>query len=237
MPLDQIKALTFDVFGTVVDWRGSIIREGLALNEEKGWSIDWASFADAWRGLYQPSMTKVRNGEVPWTNLDDLHRASLDTVLKRFRIRDLEEDEIARLHKVWHRLDPWPDTVAGLHRLKRRFILATLSNGNIALIVNMAKRGGLPWDAVLGAEVAQHYKPQPQVYLTTASLLGLEPEECLMVAAHNKDLVAAAECGFRTAFVRRPREHGWNQTTDLEASHQFDVLAENFIDLADQLGC
>ena len=237
MPSDQIKALTFDVFGTVVDWRGTIIREGAALNRDKGWNIDWARFADAWRAQYQPSMTKVRNGEVPWTKLDDLHRQSLLTVLKRFRVRDLGEDDIEQLNLVWHRLDPWPDAVGGLYRLKKRFILATLSNGNVALIVNMAKRASLPWDAVLGAEVARHYKPQPEAYLTTASLLGLAPEQCMMVAAHNGDLVAAAECGFRTAFVRRPREHGFHQTSDLEPSHAFDFTAENFSDLADQLGC
>ena len=237
MPSDQIKALTFDVFGTVVDWRGTIIREGATLNREKGWNIDWARFADAWRAQYQPSMTKVRNGEVPWTKLDDLHRQSLLTVLKRFRVRDLGEDDIEQLNLVWHRLDPWPDAVGGLYRLKKRFILATLSNGNVALIVNMAKRASLPWDAVLGAEVARHYKPQPEAYLTTASLLGLAPDQCMMVAAHNGDLVAAAECGFRTAFVRRPREHGFHQTSDLEPSHAFDFAAENFSDLADQLGC
>ena len=234
---DDIKALTFDVFGTVVDWRGTIIREGVALNREKGWNVDWGRFADAWRGLYQPSLSKVRNGEIPWTKLDDLHRESLLAVLKRFRLRDLSPDEIEHMNRVWHRLDPWFDVVGGLYRLKRRFILATLSNGNVALIVNMAKRASLPWDVVLGAEIAGHYKPQPEAYLTAAELLGLAPEQCMMVAAHNGDLVAAAECGFRTAFVRRPREHGFNQTSDLEADHPFDFVAEHFSDLADQLGC
>jgi 2-haloacid dehalogenase len=237
MPRDDIKALTFDVFGTVVDWRGTIIREGKALNGKKGWNVDWGRFADAWRGLYQPSLSRVRDGQIPWAKLDDLHRESLEIVLKRFRLKDLSEEEIDQLNRVWHRLDPWFDVVGGLYRLRRRFILATLSNGNVALIVNMAKRAGLPWDAVLGAEVARHYKPQPEAYLITAELLGLAPEQCMMVAAHNGDLVAAAACGFRTAFVKRPREHGQHQTTDLEPSHPFDFVAEHFSDLADQLGC
>src|SRR5262245_12078267 len=232
----SIKALTFDVFGTVVDWRSSITREGLALGRRKGIEVDWARFADSWRGLYQPSMDRVRKGEVPWMKLDDLHRASLDQLLREFRITGLSEAEIDDLNRAWHRLDPWPDVVEGLTRLKRQFILATLSNGNVALIVNMAKRAGLPWDAVLGAEVARHYKPQPEAYLTTAALLGLKPEQCLMVAAHNNDLVAASAQGFRTAFVHRRTEHGPTQTTNLRAERPWDVVAEDFVDLAAKLG-
>jgi 2-haloacid dehalogenase len=233
----QIKALTFDVFGTVVDWRSSIAREGQALGRAKQLDVDWVKFADAWRGLYQPAMDRVRRGEVPWTKLDDLHRASLVQLLEQFGIRGLDEAEIDDLNRAWHRLDPWPDAVAGLTRLKRRFILATLSNGNVALMVNMAKRAGLPWDAILGAEVVQCYKPQPRAYLGTAALLGLAPAECLMVAAHNGDLAAAQAQGFRTAFVVRPTEHGPAQTTDLKAERDWDVVATDFNDLASKLGC
>jgi 2-haloacid dehalogenase len=232
-----IKALTFDVFGTVVDWRSTIAREGQALGRAKQLDVDWVAFADAWRGLYQPAMERVRRGEVPWTKLDDLHRASLVELLDRFAIRGLSEADIDELNRAWHRLDPWPDAVAGLTRLRRRFILATLSNGNVALMVNMAKRAGLPWDAILGAEVVQCYKPQPKAYLGTAALLGLAPSSCLMVAAHNGDLAAAQAQGFRTAFVVRPTEHGPAQTTDLKPERDWDVVATDFNDLASKLGC
>ena len=235
--MTSVQALTFDVFGTVVDWRRSIIREGEALGRAKGLTIDWARFADAWRGLYQPMLSRVRNGELQWTRLDDLHRMSLDRLLVEFGIAGLSEDEIDHLNRAWHRLEPWPDAVEGLTRLRRRFILATCSNGNVALIVNMAKRAGLPWDAVLGAEVARHYKPQPEAYRVTAELLGLRPEQCMMVAAHNGDLAAAAGCGFRTAFVPRPSEHGPGQSTDLAPTRDWDVVAEDFVDLAAKLGC
>ena len=235
--LDSVKALTFDVFGTVVDWRSSLIREGEALGRAKGLSVDWSKFADAWRGQYQPMLSRVRKGEMPWTRLDDLHRLSLDRLLVDFRITGLSDAEVDHLNRAWHRLDPWPDAVEGLTRLRRRFILATLSNGNVALIVNMAKRAGLPWDAVLGAEVARHYKPQPETYLITADLLGLRPEQCLMVAAHNGDLGAASGCGLRTAFVPRPQEHGPGQSTDLTPTKPWDVVAKDFVDLATKLGC
>ena len=233
----QIKACIFDVFGTVVDWRNSIAREGEALGRAKGLQVDWLKFADAWRGLYQPAMEKVRSGAMPWTKLDDLHRMSLDRLLKDFGVTGLTEAEIDEFNRAWHRLDPWPDAVAGLTRLKRRFILATLSNGNVALMVNMAKRAGLPWDAVLGAEVARCYKPQPGAYLTTAALLGLAPAECLMVAAHNGDLAAASALGLRTAFVPRPMEHGPGQSKDVAPAREWDVVARDFVDLADRLGC
>ena len=233
----EIAALTFDVFGTVVDWRSSLVREGEAFGRAHGLTVDWVRFADAWRGLYQPMLERVRSGSLPWTKLDDLHRMALDRLLAEFGIHKLSETDVDHLNRAWHRLEPWPDAVAGLTRLKRRFVLATLSNGNVALIVNMARHAGLPWDAVLGAEVARHYKPQPQAYLTTAALLGLEPRQCLMVAAHNGDLAAASKVGFRTAFVRRPTEHGPAQTTDLAASQSWDVVAESFIDLAARLGC
>ena len=181
-------------------------------------------------------MSKVRNGERPWVKLDDLHRESLERLLTEFKITGLSDDEIDHLNRAWHRLAPWPDVVEGLTRLKRRFVLATLSNGNVALIVNMAKHAGLPWDAVLGAEVARHYKPAPEAYLTTAAMLGLRPEQCMMVAAHNNDLVAASRCGFRTAFVARPNEHGPGGKAEVRAEHEFDVVARDFVDLAVKLG-
>ena len=237
MAIENVKALTFDVFGTVVDWRSSLIREGEALGKKKGLGVDWAKFADAWRGLYQPAMDEVRNGRRPWTKLDDLHRESLDTLLVQFGIKGLSEPEIDHLNRAWHRLDPWPDSVPGLTRLKKKFVLATLSNGNVALMVNMAKYGGLPWDTVLGAEVAHHYKPQPEAYLTTASLLGLQPGECMMVAAHNGDLAVASAVGLRTAFVPRPNEHGPGQAKDVKPAREWDVVASDFVDLAARLGC
>jgi 2-haloacid dehalogenase len=232
-----IRALTFDVFGTVVDWRTSIAREGAAVGRRHGLTVDWTAFADAWRGLYQPMLSKVRNGEMPWTKLDDLHRMALDRLIAQFGIEGLGDEEIDELNRAWHRLDPWPDAVAGLTRLRRTFILATLSNGNVALIVNMARRAGLPWDAVLGAEVARTYKPQPEAYLTTAALLGLRPDQCMMVAAHNGDLAAARGVGFHTAFVARPTEYGPHQKTDLVAEQAWDVVARDFVDLAERLGC
>ena len=239
MPFDPstVKALTFDVFGTVVDWRASIIREGKALGRSKGISVDWQAFADQWRGLYQPSMEMVRSGARPWVKLDDLHRESLDQLLATFSINCLSEAEIDHFNRAWHRLEPWPDSVAGLIRLKRRFVLATLSNGNVALLVNMAKHAGLPWDAVLGAEVAGHYKPKAEAYLVTADLLGVSPEQVMLVAAHNGDLRAAHACGYRTAFVLRTTEYGPHQTKDLGAEQDFDIIASDFGDLADRLRC
>ncbi len=233
----NIKALTFDVFGTVVDWRSGIARQvELFLGREKKLKLDWLAFADAWRSLYQPAMERVRDGKRGFVKLDVLHRENLLLVLQDFGIGDLIDTEIDHLNRAWHRLDPWPDASAGMARLKRRYILAALSNGNVALIVNMARHAGLPWDAVLGAETARAYKPKPQAYLAAADMLGLVPAQCLMVAAHNGDLVAAAKCGFRTAFVARPMEHGSAQTTDFEAASGIDIAARDFLDLADQLG-
>ena len=232
-----LKAVTFDVFGTVVDWRTSIAREVESLAVKKKFAVDGQRFADAWRERYQPSMTKVRDGKVPWTVLDDLHRTNLLQVLETFGIDQLSEEEIEHLNRAWHRLDPWPDAVAGLQRLKQHYIIGTLSNGNVALIVNMAKFSELPWDVVLGAEIARHYKPQPEAYLRSAEILGLEPKECMLVAAHNGDLAAAGRCGFQTAFVPRPKEYGPEQTTDLVAEYDCDVVAGDFIELAQILGC
>ena len=235
--LALLKAVTFDVFGTVVDWRTSIAREVESLAVKKKFAVDGQRFADAWRELYQPSMTKVRDGKVPWTVLDDLHRMNLLQVLETFGIDQLSEEEIEHLNRAWHRLDPWPDAVAGLQRLKQHYIIGTLSNGNVALIVNMAKFSELPWDVVLGAELARYYKPQPEAYLRSAEILGLEPKECMLVAAHNGDLAAAGRCGFQTAFVPRPKEYGPEQTTDLVAEYDCDVVAGDFIELAQILGC
>jgi 2-haloacid dehalogenase len=233
--LTQVQALTFDVFGTVVDWRGTIIREGQALGQRKGLDVDWAAFADAWRAGYRPAMDRVRNGELPWTTIDGLHRLILDGLLEQFSLSGLTETEIDDLNRVWHRLAPWPDAVEGLQRLRQRYIVASLSNGNVALLVRMAKHSGLPWDCVLSSELARRYKPDPEVYLLAAQLLGLEPPEVMMVAAHNGDLLAAQSVGFRTAFALRAHEYGPNQTTNLAADPSVDVIAEDFNDLARQL--
>jgi 2-haloacid dehalogenase len=233
----SLNALTFDVFGTVVDWRSSITREGQAFGKAHGLDVDWVAFADRWRGMYQPAMDEVRSGRRGWTKLDNLHRESLDKLVTEFGITGVSEADLDHLNCAWHRLDPWPDAVPGLTRLKRRYILATLSNGNVALMVNMAKRAGLPWDAILGAEVTRHYKPQRECYLGTAAMLGLKPEQCALVAAHNGDLAAAAALGFKTVFVPRPAEHGPGQTKDVKAERDWDVIARDFVDLADQLGC
>ena len=185
-----IRALIFDVFGTVVDWRGSIIRDCRALDRSRKLSVDWDAFADAWRAGYRPAMARVRSGDLPWMNIDQLHRLILDDLLARFGLTGLTEDEIDHLNRVWHRLDPWPDARRGLALLKRRHVIATLSNGNVALLVNMAKHGRLPWDAVLSAELFHHYKPDPEAYLGAAAMLGFEPAEVMMVAAHKDDLRA-----------------------------------------------
>ena len=235
-----IKALAFDVFGTVVDWRGSLIAEGKALSAAKGIAVDWPALADAWRAGYQPAMQRARSGEIPWTNVDGLHRLILDELIPCFGLDSLSEAERARLNTVWHRLDPWPDAVAGLQRLKARFTLSTLSNGNVALLVNMAKRAGLPWDCVLSAELLRHYKPDPEVYQGAAQLLGIEHHELLMVAAHPSDLRGAAGAGLRTALVHRPLERGPEKAgeppPDAQAGDRFDLVADDFADLASQLG-
>ena len=233
----HFKALSFDVFGTVVDWRSSIIAEGKQLNSQWGWGLNWEDFADRWRELYQPSMEEVRTGRRDWVILDTLHRESLLQLLQEFGCEGVSEDRIDHINRMWHRLKPWPDAVEGMQRLRKNYILATLSNGNVALLVNMAKFSGLPWDAVLGAEVAQSFKPMPEAYRTTARMLGLAPEECMMVAAHNQDLQAASRLGFQTAFVSRPLEYGPEQKTDLEAQGDYNIVADDFIHLAQQLNC
>jgi 2-haloacid dehalogenase len=236
MDVSTVKALTFDVFGTVVDWRGSIIREGMAFATRHGLTVDWARFADAWRGGYRPSMDRVRRGELPWTNLDTLHHMILDDLLDSFGLTGLSEADREYLNRIWHRLQPWPDAVAGLMRLRQRFIIATLSNGNVALLTNMAKHAGLPWDCILSAELAKHYKPDPQAYQSAADLLGLRPQEVMMVAAHKDDLRAAQRVGLKAAFVPRPLEFGPERTVDTTPEPAFDVHAGDFLDLATQLG-
>ena len=231
-----VKALTFDVFGTTVDWRGSLIREAEEWGSARDLEIDWPRFADSWRAGYAPAMDQVRKGLLPWMNLDQLHRKILDRLFAEYKIDGLSEAEKDHFNKAWHRLHPWPDSVAGLTRLKTRFILATLSNANVSLLVDMAKFSGLPWDAVLSAELFKHYKPDQETYLGAAEMLGCKPQEVMMVAAHPNDLRAAQNLGLRTAFVPRPREHG-ERNPDATTDTDFDVIATDFIDLAAKLGC
>ena len=234
---DEVKALVFDVFGTVVDWRSSIAREGEALGRRKGiTNVDWEEFADAWRGGYGPSMNLVRTGKLPWTRIDDLHRMVLDELLDKFGIAGLSEDEKVDFNKAWHRLDAWPDSPSGLARLKTRYIIATLSNGNVALLTNMAKHAGLPWDCILSAELAKHYKPDPETYLMAADILGLEPAQVMMSAAHKGDLKAARAQGLKTAFIPRPGEHGPDREIDASPEDWIDVVATDFDDLAAKMG-
>ena len=231
-----VKALTFDVFGTTVDWRGSLIREAEEWGRARGLEINWPSFADSWRAGYAPAMDQVRKGLLPWMNLDQLHRKILDRLFAEYKIDDLSETEKEHFNKAWHRLHPWPDSVAGLTRLKSKFILSTLSNGNVSLLVDMAKFASLPWDAILCAEIFRHYKPDSETYLGAAEMLGCKPQEVMMVAAHPNDLRAADKLGLRTAFVPRPREHG-DRNPDATTDTDFDVIAMDFIDLAEKLGC
>jgi 2-haloacid dehalogenase len=234
--LASVKALVFDVFGTVVDWRTSVAREVELVAKRKGLNVDGAKFADAWRAQYQPSMNRVRTGELPWTKLDDLHRMILDKILVEFGIVALAEMDVVALNRAWHRLRPWPDVVSGLTRLKKKFIIAPLSNGNIALMTNMAKHSGLPWDCILGAELVRHYKPDREVYQSAADFLGITPPEVMMVAAHLGDLRAAKGVGLRTGFVVRPLEYGPTRTPDLAPDASVDVSAKDFNDLARQMG-
>ena len=230
-----IKALVFDTFGTVVDWRGSIIREGATWGRTKGLTVDWAQFADQWRAGYAPSMDRVRNGELPWTNLDQLHRRVLEELLRKFRIEGLTELEKDHWNRVWHRLKPWPDSVAALTRLKKKFIISPLSNGNVGLLTEMAKNAGLPWDLILSAELAKHYKPDREAYLIVPGLLGLKPEEVMMCAAHLGDLTAARGLGLRTAFIHRPNEYGPTRKADDAKPGDFDVVSTSIADLASKL--
>ena len=234
--IQRVQALVFDVFGTVVDWRGSVIREGRRFGRTHGIAIDWGAFADAWRARYHPSMQRVRTGEMPWTGLDELHRASLDALLAQFGIAGLPGIAVDHLNRVWHRLSPWPDARLGLRLLRRRYTIATLSNGNVALLTAMAKHASLPWDCILSAELFRHYKPDPEVYTGAAALLGLAPEEVMMVAAHRNDLEAARACGLATAFVPRPLEFGTGSRQEPRGARYIDVVADDFVKLAARLG-
>jgi len=234
----DVQALLFDVFGTVVDWRSSVSRDLAAWAKQKGiGGIDWLEFAVEWRKLYQPSMEEVRSGRREFTILDVLHRESLDKLIARYAIKGLSESDVQHMNRAWHRLEPWPDVVAGLTRLKKKLVIAPCSNGNIALMVNLAKRAGLPWDCILGAETARAYKPTPDAYRNSCRQLGLSTNEVMMVAAHNNDLRAAKAQGMQTAFVARPKEHGPGQTTDLTPdSSCVDLAPKDFVDLAAKLG-
>jgi len=232
----SIKVLGFDVFGTVVDWRSSVIAEGEQLGKAKGLTVDWAAFADAWRAVYRPSLDRVQKGELPWTKLDFLHRMSLEEILKQFKIEGLSNDETEHLNRVWHRLKPWPDSIAGLQRLKTRFVVTTLSNGNISLLTNMAKHAGLPWDCVLSAENVRHYKPDREIYLLIPDLFDLKPEQVMLVAAHENDLQSAKKHGLRTAFVHRPQEHGPKRVSEIPPQEKYDFVANDFLHLADLMG-
>jgi len=228
----KIKIIAFDVFGTVVDWHGSIAAEVKRI----GLDADPDAFATAWRNGYRPAMARVRSGELPWTKIDDLHRMILDQVLQQMKIETLNEAQKRDLNLVWHRLKPWTDTVEGLTRLKKQFTIVTLSNGNLGLLANMAKNAGLPWDLILSAEVFRHYKPDPETYLGVASTFDVQPEEVMLVAAHKDDLAAASKLGLQTAFVERPREFGpTHQRNDLQVEEWVDYHASDFNALADQL--
>ena len=229
----KTEALLFDVFGTVVDWRTSVAEQCAAVLPG---SVDSFAFADRWRSLYQPSMEQVRCGAREFTRLDVLHLESLRVVLSEFGV-DLPESTIVELNRVWHRLTPWPDSIDGLTRLKSRFIVAPLSNGNVSLLLDMAKNAGLPWDAILGAEPVRAYKPTPEAYLLTADILGLQPHQCMLVAAHNDDLAAARDCGFDTAFVCRLTEHGAHQSSNLGPTSDWTYSTGSISELADRLNC
>lgn len=236
MTTPEVRALLFDVFGTVVDWRSGVAREVEALATRRGVTVDGGEFADRWRARYQPAMEEVRAGRRPFVPLDVLHRENLEGVVSDLGVTGWDASDLDELNLAWHRLDPWPDSVEGLTRLKARFIIGTQSNGNVALMVDTAKRAGLPWDVILGAEVTGYYKPSPRSYSEACRLLGLPPEQCMLVAAHNNDLVAAREaCGMRTAFIARPFEYG--EEREAEPTAEYDYAASDLVDLAAQLGC
>lgn len=235
MTLSAPRVLAFDVFGTVVDWRSSIIGELEMFGERHGLAEDWARFADDWRAGYPAAMDRVRTGQLPWLTIDDLHRLILDQLLDRAGIDALPDEDVDQLNRAWHRLDPWPDTVDGLKLLKQRFVITTLSNGNVSLLTNMAKRAGLPWDCVISAELFRHYKPDPEAYLGCADLLDVAPNELMLVAAHPSDLRAARDAGLMTAYVARPLERGPGRRPPPVEDDEFDVVAHDFVDLADRL--
>lgn len=229
----QAKVLAFDIFGTVVDWHGSIVREMAQLHPD----VDGDAFARAWRAGYKPAMARVMSGELGWTLIDDLHRLILDQILPQFGLGGLGEEDRRHLNRVWHRLDPWPDSVEGLTRLKSRFTICTLSNGNIGLLTNMAKRAGLPWDCVLSAEVFHAYKPSPATYLGVAKVFDLQPDQVMLVAAHHDDLAGARACGLHTAYIERPLEFGPKQPKDVSPRAENSLHCASLTALADLLGC
>jgi 2-haloacid dehalogenase len=236
MPAKLPKVIVFDVFGSVVDWRSSLIADLSAYGAAKGIAADWPKLVDSWRAAYHPSMDRVRKGELPWTKLDDLHRMSLDKLVAEHGIAGLTEDDLVHINKGWHRLNPWADSVRGLARLKTRFIIGPLSNGNVSLLLNMAKHAGLPWDMVFGSDIFRHFKPDPESYLGVAGMMGLEPGEVMLAAAHNNDLAAARNCGLMTAFWPRPKEYGPLQRKDYGADQDWDVVAADIEGLASALG-
>ncbi|WMY11786.1 haloacid dehalogenase type II [Paraburkholderia phenoliruptrix] len=234
--LGNVKAIVFDTFGTVVDWRSSIINDLSAWGGGRGLDADWPKLVDRWRALYEPQKDRVRKGEIPWTNLDELHLDALKTLLPEIGLGGLRSDDISHINKVWHRLKGWPEASQALVRLKSRFIIGPLSNGNVALLVDMAKHAGLPWDAIFSCELFRHYKPHPSTYLGVCQQLYLQPEEVMMCAAHNYDLRAARAVGLRTAFIPRPTEYGPGQTTDLSAEEDWDVVAKDLLEFASRMG-
>jgi 2-haloacid dehalogenase len=231
--VDHVKVIAFDVFGTVVDWHRSVAEEAARLNLP----VDGATFASAWRAGYVPAMRRVASGELGWTLIDDLHRMVLDEILAKFNITHLDEAQKRALNKVWHRLVPWPDTVAGLTRLKTRYTICTLSNGNIGLLTNMAKNAGLPWDCILSAEVFRAYKPDPRTYLGVAKVFDLQPEQVMLAAAHHDDLAGARACGLQTAYIERPLEFGVAQAKDVLPQPGNSLHTRDILDLATQMGC
>lgn len=234
----DIKALTFDVFGTVVDWRSSIAREGQDLANRHGIKgVDWVKFAESWRAGYTPSMNRVRSGDIPWANIDELHKNILDKLILKYGIVGLSEEDKNYFNRAWHRLSPWPDVIGGLSRLRSKFVIATLSNGNISLLTNMAKNAGLPWDCILSAELSKHYKPDSEVYQKAVDLLGLLPSQIMMVAAHRFDLEAAKQVGMKTAYVTRPLEFGPGKDLEQISIEDFDFVVDDFENLAEILDC
>jgi len=237
--LQQVGFLGFDVFGTVVDWRSGVARAAAPFLERYDIALDPFDFANAWRALYQPAMETVRSGQRPWVRLDVLQRENLERLLAGHGVAvdDIPERDLAELTRAWDRLDPWPDAADGLARLKRRFVIAPVSNGHIAGMLQLARFGGLPWDAILGAEISRSYKPQPATYLKSLEAAGFEPGQAALVAAHNGDLRAARALGMHTVFVRRPHEYGPDQDQDLRAEEDWDVVADSLTEVADILGC
>ncbi|MBI1965632.1 MAG: haloacid dehalogenase type II [Betaproteobacteria bacterium] len=236
MAIAGIKALTFDTFGTVVDWRTSIINDFTAFGRKKKLKVNWEPFVDEWKSAYRPGMDAVRTGKSQWMTVDRIYRIKLDEVLSKYGLGGMPEDDRVYLNRAWHRLNPWPDAVAGLKRLKKKYVISPLSNGDVSCLTNMAKHGGLPWDVILCAELFKHYKPDPETYLGAIAYLGLQPHEVMMVAAHNYDLKNARSHGMRTAFVARPTEYGPLQTENLVAEEDWDIVAGDFGELATKLG-